>query len=33
MGKDLMMGFAIAFAAAGIVGVILGIVAKASKSN
>ena len=33
LGKDLMMGFAVAFIGAGIVGVILGIVSKASKSS
>ncbi|MFB5624900.1 MAG: hypothetical protein ACE5RP_08325, partial [Nitrosopumilus sp.] len=33
LGKDLMMGFAVAFIAAGIIGVILGIVSKASKSS
>ncbi|MCV0401506.1 MAG: hypothetical protein K5777_05975 [Nitrosopumilus sp.] len=33
MGKDLLMGFVIAFVGAGIVGIVFGIIAKASKSN
>ncbi|AFS83206.1 hypothetical protein NSED_07050 [Candidatus Nitrosopumilus sediminis] len=33
LGKDMVMGFAVAFISAGIIGVILGIVSKASKSS
>ena len=33
LGKDLMMGLIVAIAIAGVVGIILGIMAKASKSN